>query len=124
MRNWRNTSTWKLFLYFFTGFVLLSVIVTVFLHQFIQRLEKDHLDRNITRVEEVYLPFLIPALWITDYGSLQDQIEGIADFDYIERVEVIDDRGEVFSAGAEARPSLDVITRDLVYVNRGRSQNI
>ena len=124
MRNWRNTSTWKLFLYFFTGFVLLSVIVTVFLHQFIQRLEKDHLDRNITRVEEVYLPFLIPALWITDYGSLQDQIEGIADFDYIERVEVRDDRGEVFSAGVEARPSLDVITRDLVYVNRGRSQNI
>ena len=39
-------------------------------------------------------------------------------------LEVIDDRGEVFSAGAEARPSLDVITRDLVYVNRGQSQDI
>ena len=124
MRNWRNTSTWKLFLYFLAGFVLLSAILTVFLHQFIQRIEKDHLDRNITRVEEVYLPFLIPALWITDYGSLQGQIEGIVDFDYIERVEVRDDRGEVFSAGAEARPSLDVITRNLVYVNRGRSQDI
>ena len=94
MRNWRNTSTWKLFLYFFTGFVLLSVIVTVFLHQFIQRIEKDHLDRNITRVEEVHLPFLIPPPWITDYGSSRTRSRD-RDFDYIERVEVIDP-GESF----------------------------
>ena len=124
MRNWRNSSTWKLFLYFFTGFVLLSVVVTAFLHQYIQKLEKDHLDRSITHVETVHLPFLVPALWITDHESLQRQIEGIASLDYIKRVEVRDDRGEVFSAGAEASPSLDVITRGLVYVNRGRSQDI
>lgn len=124
MRNWRRSSTWKLFLYFFIGFVLLSVVVTVFLHQFIKRFESDHLERSIARVEEVYLPFLVPALWITDYESLQGQIEGIVHFDYIDRVEVQDDRGKLFAAGSELHPSLEVITRDLVYVNRGQSQDI
>jgi len=124
MRNWRRSSTWKLFLYFFIGFVLLTVVVTVFLHQFIKRIESYHLEGSIARVEEVYLPFLIPALWITDYESLQNQIEGIVHFDYVDRIEVQDDRGRVFAAGSAARPSLEVITRDLVYVNRGQSQKI
>jgi hypothetical protein len=79
---------------------------------------------NVEQVEEIYLPFLIPALGVTDHESLQSQIEGIVKFSYIDRVEVRNDEGDVFAAGADPEPSLEVISHDLVYSNRGQYRKI
>jgi len=124
MTSWRYSSTWKFFLYAFFGFILVSLVVTGILGFFVYRHESGHLERNLEQVEEVYLPFLIPALWVTDYGALQSQIEGIVKFSYIKRVEVRNDEGEVFSAGTATDPSLEVVSQDLFYDNRGQIRDI
>lgn len=124
MTNWRRSSTWKFFLYTLSGFILVTIVMTVALGYFLFRHESGHLDRNMEQVEEIYLPFLIPALWVTDYESLQNQIEGIVKFSYIDRVEVRNDEGDVFAAGAAPAPYLEVISHDLVYSNRGQDREI
>jgi len=124
MMNWRRSSTWRFFLYTLSGFVLVSIVVTGILGYYLFRHESGHLERNVEQVEEIYLPFLIPALWVTDHESLQSQIEGIVKFSYIDRVEVRNDEGDVFAAGADPEPSLEVISHDLVYSNRGQYRKI
>lgn len=124
MTSWRYSSTWKFFLYAFFGFILVSLVVTGILGFFLYRHESGNLERNLEQVKEVYLPFLIPALWVTDYGALQSQIEGIVKFRYIKRVEVRNDEGEVFSAGTASDPSLEVVSQELFYDNRGQLRNI
>ncbi len=124
MIDLKNSSTWKFFLYSFTGFLLVIIAVTIFYALSLYRHENKHLKNNLLQVEEVYVPFLVSSLWVTDYDSLEMQIEGIVRFNFIDRVEICDEDDNLFFAGTAADSSHDIVTNKLIYNYRGETREI
>ncbi len=115
---WKDSSTWRFFLYTLFCFLIIVVLITTVYWYFSSRREHDHLQRNLEQINQTFIPFLISSLWVTDYGAVQEQIEGLAYSRFIDRVEIIDDEGLVLSAGTKARDHHEVLTRDLTYVHK------
>lgn len=104
-------------------FALYALLIVVFLSsifiivEFIlsYNRELDRMTGYIEQIQKSHTPFLISSLWLTHYNLLNSQLESIVEFDYIERAEVIDDDGTLFSAGKAGTPTLDKHTEELLY---------
>lgn len=107
--------------------VLVLVISLVFVagesYRSYQR-EVDRLNRQLSQIEQSHIPSIVSSLWLTDYDLLQSQIEAIVRFPYVDRVEVVDDEGAVFSAGVVGDEGLVDQARTLTYSRRGTAFEI
>ena len=97
--SWKDSTTWKVFLYCFIAFLLLAIVVTIIQSFILYRNEHQHLENNLLQIKEIYVPFLVSSLWITDYEPLQRQHKGHAKFNYVDRVEVQDEDQHIWDAG-------------------------
>ena len=122
--SWKDSTTWKVFLYCFIAFLILAIVVTIIQSFILYRNEHQHLENNLLQIKEIYVPFLVSSLWITDYEHLQRQIEGIAKFNYIDRVEVYDEEQNFWVAGKEGQESHDLVLNKLVYTYRNDQREI
>ncbi len=123
--NWRSSSTWRFFLYTLAGLLTVAVLLSTAYGWFMYRREIDHLDNNLNQIEDIYVPHLVYSLWITDYESIPNQIEGIGKFNHIEGIEVRDDEtGRVFATGSMKPDGLKVLSHDLLYDYRGEERKI
>ena len=122
--RWRESSSWSFFLYVFAGLMTVVLVLTTVHAFFLHRRQHNQLDGNLAQVEKIYLPLLVSNLWITDYDSLKEDIEGIVKFSYIQRVEVAEEGGRSFFSGVEVDPSSQVRSMDLVYDYRGVKRKI
>ena len=122
--SWKDSTTWKVFLYCFIAFLILAIVVTIIQSFILYRNEHQHLENNLLQIKEIYVPFLVSSLWITDYEHLQRQIEGIAKFNYIDRVEVYDEEQNFWVAGKEGQESHDFVLNKLVYTYRNDQREI
>jgi len=82
------------------------------------REELARFDQELFQIRQSHIPSLISSLWLMDYGLLQQQIDAIARFPYIDRVEVEDDEGRVLSAGNSEKQGLEVHSETLTYTRR------
>jgi diguanylate cyclase (GGDEF)-like protein/PAS domain S-box-containing protein len=86
---------------------------------------KNHLDENLSQIEDIYIPRLVYGLWVTDYESIGSQIESIVNLNYIEGIEIRDGETErTFSAGTMDSAGLEVLSWDLVYTYKNEQRNI
>ena len=122
--SWKDSTTWKVFLYCFIAFLLLAIVVTIIQSFILYRNEHQHLENNLLQIKEIYVPFLVSSLWITDYEPLQRQIEGIAKFNYIDRVEVHDEDQHLWVAGKDVQEFQEPVTYKLIYTYRDTEQDI
>ncbi|MFW6288628.1 MAG: sensor histidine kinase [Spirochaetota bacterium] len=82
------------------------------------RSEVRGLNRQLVQIEESHIPSIVSSLWLTDRELLQSQLEAIALFSHVSRVEVVDDEGTVFVAGLDETDGLSPHDRTLVYTRR------
>lgn len=75
----------------------------------------NRLEHTLGQIRESHIPFLISSLWLTDYSLVQAQVESIVRFTYVDRVEVANDEGEVFSAGRDDIYGLERQREALLY---------
>ena len=68
------------------------------------RQEYQRISEQIEQIEHSHIPALVSSLWITHYELLQEQIEGIVEFPYIDQVEVIDDEGRLYKVHYRGNP--------------------
>ncbi len=80
---------------FFLVFLLSAVFTPIKIISSYRR-ETQRISGEIHQIEQSHLPFLVSSLWLTNYQLLQQQVDSIAKFPYIDRVEVIDDEGTLF----------------------------
>jgi signal transduction histidine kinase/ActR/RegA family two-component response regulator len=113
--HWRDSSTWRFFKYSLACFLAIAAVVTSVYGVVTYRRETAFLGDAFFKIEETHVPRLISNLWITDGNGVRREIEAIARFRHIDRVEVTDDEGEVFISGGEADPSTDEVTEQLFY---------
>ncbi|HKK65777.1 MAG TPA: histidine kinase dimerization/phosphoacceptor domain -containing protein [Clostridia bacterium] len=69
------------------------------------RQEYRRVSEQIEQIEHSHIPALVSSLWMTHYKLLQEQIEGIVEFPYIDQVEVIDDEGCLYSVNYRKNPT-------------------
>jgi diguanylate cyclase (GGDEF)-like protein/PAS domain S-box-containing protein len=123
--NWKSSITWKFFLYALAGLLAVAILVSAAYGWFLYRQGKNHLDENLSQIEDIYIPRLVYGLWITDYESIGSQIEGIVNLNYIEGIEIRDEETErTFSAGMMDAAGLEVLSWDLVYTYKNEQRNI
>lgn len=79
------------------------------------RKEIKDLRTAIEQIKASHVPFLINSLWLTNYDLLQQQLEAIGRFQYIDCVEVRNDEGRVFRAGASDTDQLECRSEPLEY---------
>ncbi|MFP4127764.1 MAG: response regulator [Desulfonatronovibrio sp.] len=112
----KGSCTRRFFLYTLSAFLVIVVMVTFVYWYFSFKRETGHLEQNIKQINQTFVPFLISSLWVTDYSSVQKQIEGIASSEFIDRIEIRGDEDVDLSAGIEAKPYHEQVSRDLNYV--------
>jgi len=88
------------------------------------RTEMQRMTQQLQRIRESHIPFLVSSLWLTNHGLLRQQLESIALFPYIHRVEVMNDEGTVFFAGEDATGDLNVHHQELTYEFRGEEVDV
>ncbi len=93
---------------------LSSIFITVEFISSYNR-ELDRMTGYIEQIQKSHTPFLISSLWLTNYDLLNSQLESIVQFDYIERAEVLDEEGTLFSAGKTGTPGMDKHSEELLY---------
>ena len=82
--------------------------------------ERNDIQSTIVQVKKSHLPFLINSLWITDKSLVQTQLEAIARFPYIARVELTDDEGMFFYSGSDPDRSMSTQKETLTYSYKER----
>ncbi len=114
--DWKSSSTWRFFLYALAGLLAVAILVSAAYGWFLYRHEKNNLHEKLIQIEDMYIPRLVHSLWVTDYESLQDLVGSLADFKYVEGIQVRDkETGRTFSAGTMEGPDVEVLSHDLVY---------
>src|SRR6056297_1894433 len=88
------------------------------------RQEYQRVSEQIEQIEHSHIPSLVSSLWMTHYDLLQEQIEGIVEFPYIDRVEIIDDEGRLYSVHYRENPvpqfeEMKKYRHTLTYAYRG-----
>lgn len=119
--RWKDSSTWKLFLYSLLSYLLLTALFTSLYGFFAASREREELERTLFKIQRTHVPSLVEALWITDGLRIRRELDAMARFEYIDRAEVRDDEGHIFFAGAESAPSSDLRTEALHYERDCRS---
>ncbi len=104
--------------------MVVSVIISALYARFLYERESLDRDRNLVQINDVYVPFLVSSLWGKNHDVMEKQMEGVVLFRHIDRIEIHDYDGYIFSAGKPARKSHDIITRDLVYSFKGKARTI
>ncbi|KGE73407.1 sensor histidine kinase [Spirochaeta lutea] len=107
-------------------FILMTSLIIVGVGIFVSVLEgvllydqeRRRVDQEIFQVQQSHLPSLVSSLWLTDWILVQQQAQAIERFPSISRVEVENDQGEVFSAGAPVQPEFSVLSEELTYFHR------
>ncbi len=115
MSHLKNSSTWRFFKYSLACFMTIVLVVTFIYALVAHHREHDYLKEALRNIDATDVPTLVAGLWVTDDAEVQRIIEGIARFRYIDRVEARNDEGKVFISGAEANPSMEVVSRNLIY---------
>lgn len=70
------------------------------------RQEYQRVTEQIEQIEHSHIPALVSSLWMTHYDLMQVQIESIVEFPYIDRVEIIEDEGRLYSVNYHEGPIL------------------
>jgi len=83
------------------------------------REELASFEQELLQIRKSHIPALISSLWVMDYGLLQQQIDAIARFPFVDRVEVEDDEGKVLFAGNDDLEGLQTQSETLTYTHRG-----
>ena len=94
----------------------LSVLLTSW---FTYRNEIARLQRELMQIQQSHVPAIVSSLWLTDYRLVQEQVDAIARFPHVARVEVEDDEGQRFAAGSEDIEELSKYREPLTYRMRG-----
>lgn len=119
--HWKDSSTWKLFKYSLLSYLLLAGLFTTLYSLFAYSREKDEMEGTLYKVHQTHVPNLVDALWITDTQRVQRELDAIARFEYIDRVEVRDDEGYILFAGTEHSPDTEGRTETLRCAHDDRS---
>ncbi|MDD5636189.1 MAG: diguanylate cyclase [Atribacterota bacterium] len=122
--SWKDSTTWKVFLYCFIAFLFLAIAVTVIHSLVFYRNEVNHFENDLSLIKELHIPVIVSSLWITDYEHLENQIEGIAQFNFIDRVEVHDEDQHLWVAGKDVQEFQEPVTYKLIYTYRDIEQDI
>ncbi|MDZ7792744.1 MAG: sensor histidine kinase [Spirochaetia bacterium] len=93
------------------------------------RQEYQRVSEQIEQIEHSHIPALVSSLWMTHYDLLQEQIESIVEFPYIDRVEIIDDEGRLYSVNYRENPTLKAeemkkYRHTLTYEHRGEELQV
>lgn len=88
------------------------------------RAEMQRMTRQLQQIRNSHIPFLVSSLWLTNHQLLQQQLDSIVLFPYIHRVEVVNDEGTLFYAGAEAGADLAPHREELTYDFRGEQVDV
>ncbi|TVR55153.1 MAG: hypothetical protein EA426_15740 [Spirochaetaceae bacterium] len=83
------------------------------------RQEKSRLDREIVQIQQSHVPSIVSSLWLTDFRLVQEQVDAIARFPHIARVEVETEEGRRFSAGVEDVDGMSELRKTITYSRRG-----
>jgi two-component sensor histidine kinase len=102
----------------------ISLVASVVEGTLSYRREVNRLNQVLSQIRESHIPSLVSSLWLTDHTLLQLQIEAIARFPYVSRVEVEDEDGTLLYSGSSGQEPLQAITERLEYVHRGAELEI
>jgi signal transduction histidine kinase len=116
MISLKNSSTLRFFLYSLACFLIITALVTTVYFLLTHNQEERRLRETLFQVEENHLPSLVSRLWVTDYQSLQEELDGLVLFRYLDRAEVSTRDGRTFFAGKVARDDLSVVSKELNYM--------
>jgi len=107
--------TRKYIIYTFALVIAMGAIIypLEMLSSYRQKLKQ--VNYELQQIQDSHLPSLISSLWLTNYDLLQEQIEAISRFSYIDTVQVIDDEGTIFRAGSSEVSGLVENREALVY---------
>src|SRR6056297_793746 len=84
-------------LYTFLVVFFLGAVFTPIMSITSYRREYEKVLDQIHQINHSHIPFLVSSLWMTHYDLLQQQIDSIIQFPYIDRVEITDDEGKLYS---------------------------
>ena len=112
---------WRFTAYTFVLVLVISLLFVVVEGYRSYRHEVTRLTRHVSQIEESHVPSIVSSLWLTDYDLLSRQLEAIARFPYVARVEVTDDDGTVYAAGTDVRADLSRRSKTLSYTRRDTS---
>ncbi|MFW6380793.1 MAG: sensor histidine kinase [Spirochaetota bacterium] len=110
---------WRYTTYTFVLVLLISAVFVSVEGYRSYRHEVERLNTQIVQIQESHVPSIVSSLWLTDNELLQRQLDAIALFEYVARVEITDDYGTTFAAGSNDRPGTSKRSHDLIYVRRG-----
>ncbi|PKL02925.1 MAG: hypothetical protein CVV55_01980, partial [Synergistetes bacterium HGW-Synergistetes-2] len=119
--HWKDSSTWKLFKYSLLSYLLLAGLFTMLYSLFAYSRQKDEMERTLYKVHQTHVPNIVDALWITDKQRVQRELDAIARFENIDRVEVRDDEGHILFTGSEPLPDAERRIETLRYEHGDRS---
>ena len=122
--SWKDSTTWKVFLYCFVFSFFLAIAVTIIHSLSLYRNEINHFENDLIHIKDLHIPVVVSSLWITDYEHLENQIEGIAQFNFIDRVEVHDEDQHLWVAGKDVQEFQEPVTYKLIYTYRDTEQDI
>ncbi len=122
--SWRKSIS-RRFL-FIVVILVTSISLSFFIIEslFTYKREVERMNQDLLQIRESHLPSLISSLWLTDYTLLQLQLDAIARFRHIDRVEVETDEGSLFHSGGDSTAGLQKLTETLVYKRRDTSIEI
>ncbi len=116
--SWRRSIGLR-FSLFAMALVLLVLGVFVVIESWLTfRRESLRLNREIAQIQESHVPSIVSSLWLTDFRLVQEQIDAIARFPNIARVEVETDEGRRFAAGMNDARGLRALREPIVYTRR------
>ncbi|MGD9940328.1 MAG: sensor histidine kinase [Clostridia bacterium] len=102
----------------------ISLVASVIEGTLSYRREVNRLNQVLSQIRESHIPSLVSSLWLTDHSLLQLQIDAIARFPYVSRVEVEDIDGTLLCSGSSGQEPLQAITEKLEYAHRGSELEI
>ncbi len=117
--NWRQSIGLRFSLAVLVLVFSVTLVFTLVESTLSYRREVYRLNQELLQIRQSHIPSLVFSLWLTDRVLLQVQIDAIARFPYVSRVEVEDDEGRILFSGSTETSGLKSISEVLVYDHRG-----
>lgn len=121
MIHWKNSTTWRFFLYALACFLAIVIVFSTGYGLVSYHHEMNHLEEDLENISSILAPELIANLWVTDHAAVARIIDGMTRFRYVARAEARNEEGTVFAAGGPLDPTWQVKSRELTYEYKGRS---
>jgi two-component sensor histidine kinase len=102
----------------------ISLVFSVIEGTLSYRREVNRLNQVLLQIRESHIPSLVSSLWLTDHPLLQLQIDAIARFPYVSRVEVEDEEGMLLYSGSSGQGPLQTIIEKLEYIRRDAKHEV